>query len=82
MDDARPVLITYVATLGVFKIVTSILILYYFPSWHAVVIIVALSIPWIVAGVWAGGIYSRVRLRLLRVRRRRKALLHQEWHVD
>ena len=34
-----------------FKLVTSIMVLYFFPSWHAVIVILAVSVPWIVAGV-------------------------------
>ncbi|RIK47046.1 MAG: hypothetical protein DCC58_01165 [Chloroflexi bacterium] len=82
MNDTRSVIILHVATLGGFKLLTSLLVLYYFPSWHAVVVIAAVSIPWIAAGIWYGGIYSRVRLRLHRVRRRRAYLLYQEWNID
>lgn len=82
MDDSRTIIIAHVATLGVFKLVTSVMILYFFPSWHALIVIVALSIPWIVAGIWYGGLYSRVRVRLVRGRRRRALLIHQEWNVD
>lgn len=81
-DETRSVLIAQVVTLGVFKIVTSILILFYFPSWHALIVILALSVPWIAAGVWYGGVVSRVKMRLMRGRMRRKQLLHQEWNLD
>jgi len=81
-DDYRPVLIAQIATLGVFKIVTSIMILYFFPSWHALLVVIGLSIPWVLGGCWYAGFYSRIKLRLIRVRARRKKLLYQEWHVD
>lgn len=82
MDDTRAILIAHIATLGGFKFATSILILYFFPSWHALIMILALSVPWIVAGCWYFGVYSRVRLRLVRGRMRRGAMVHKEWHVD
>jgi hypothetical protein len=82
MDNTRATIVTHVATIGVFKLVTSILVLYYFPSWHAVSVILAVSVPWIVAGVWYFGLYTRIRVRLVRGRMRRRALMHQEWHVD
>lgn len=81
-DEARTTLITQVATFGVFKLVTSIMIIWFFPSWEAVLVVLGLSVPWIIAAIWFGGIYSRIRLRLVRVRLRRKELLRQEWHVD
>lgn len=81
-DETRSVLIAHAATLGVFKIVTSILILFYFPSWDALLVILALSVPWIVAAVWYGGVVSRVKLRLVRARMQRKRLLQQEWNVE
>ena len=82
MDDSRATLIIHIATLGGFKIVTSILILYFFPSWEALVVVLGLSVPWIVAAIWYFGVYSRVHLRLVRVRARRKELVRQEWNVD
>jgi hypothetical protein len=81
-DDSRAVLIAQIATFGGFKSVTSILIIYFFPSWEAVLVVLGLSVPWIVAAIWYFGIVSHVKLRLLRVRAKRKQLLHQEWNVD
>ena len=81
-DDSRTILIAHIATLGGFKVVTSVLILYYFPSWEAVLIVCGLSVPWFVAAIWYFGLVTRVRLRLMRVRARRAQLLHQEWNVD
>jgi hypothetical protein len=82
MDDSRAILITHIATLGGFKIVTSILILYFFPSWSAVLVVLGLSVPWIVAAIWYFGVYSRLHLRLVRMRVRRKELVRQEWNID
>jgi hypothetical protein len=80
--ETRSVLIAHIATLAGFKLVTSILILAFFPSWHALIVIVALSVPWVAVGLWYGGVVSRIRLRLVRARMRRKKMLHQEWNVD
>jgi predicted membrane channel-forming protein YqfA (hemolysin III family) len=82
MDDARTVLTAFILTLVGFKVVTSIMVLYFFPSLHALVLVIALSSMWVIGGVIYGGIYSRVKLRLLRARAKRNKLLHQEWHVD
>jgi hypothetical protein len=82
MHEMREAIVLQVATLGGFKLVTSLLILYFFPSWHALIVILGLSVPWIIAGVWYSGFYARVRLRLLRMRALRKRLLYEEWHVD
>ena len=82
MDDWRPVLISQIATLFAFKIATSILIVWFFPSWEAVVVVLALSVPWIVAAIWYFGVIGRMRYRLMRVRAKRRRLIYQEWHVD
>ena len=81
-DDARTVLIAHIATFVGFKIVTSILIIYYFPSWGAVLVVAGLSVPWVVAAIWYFGLISHIKLRLIRVRAKRKRLIHQEWNVD
>jgi hypothetical protein len=81
-DDARKILIAHIATFFGFKIVTSILIIYYFPSWGAVLVVAGLSVPWVIAAIWYFGIVSHIKLRLIRVRAKRKRLIHQEWNVD
>lgn len=82
MDDSRTALITQIATFGAFKVVTSVLILWFFPSWEALLVVLGLSVPWIIGAVWYFGIASTVRLRLIRVRAKRKELLRQEWRLD
>jgi Na+-driven multidrug efflux pump len=82
MDDGRAVLTAMIMTVVSFKLITSLLIFYFFPSWHTLMFLLALSVSWIIAGVYYGGVYSRVKYRLLRARARRRRLIHQEWHVD
>lgn len=82
LRDDRAVLTAFVLTLVGFKLVTSVMILYFFPSLHALMIVLVLSSMWIFAGVIYGGVYSRVKVRLLRARAKRRKLLYQEWHVD
>jgi hypothetical protein len=81
-NELRSVIVLQVATLGIFKLLTSAMIVYFFPSWHALLVVAGLSVPWLIAGAWYTGWYSRLRLRLLRVRARRNRLLYEEWHVD
>lgn len=82
MDDGRTILTAMIVTVVSFKLITSVMVLYFFPSLHALVLVLALSVMWIIAGVTYGGIYSRVKLRLLRVRARRRQLIHEEWNID
>lgn len=80
--NERAILKTFVLTLVALKVVTSAMILYVFPSMHALVVVLALSLMWLIAGVTYGGAYSRIKFRLLKARARRRQLLHQEWNVD
>ena len=78
----RAVLTAFVATLVGFKLVTSVMVLYFFPSTHALILVLALSSMWIIAGAIYGGLVTRVKMRLLRARARRRQLLFEEWNVD
>jgi hypothetical protein len=82
MDDGRTVLIAMIMTLVGFKLITSVMVFYFFPSLHTLVMVLALSVTWIIAGVYYGGVYSRVKYRLLRGRARRRELIYKEWNVD
>jgi hypothetical protein len=82
VDEARTVIIGLVAILTSFKIITSLLILYFFPSWEAVILVLGLSALWIYIGIWWGGLHSALRLRLVRARIRRNELIRQEWQLD
>jgi hypothetical protein len=82
MDDERAILTTMIMTVVSFKLITSVMVLYFFPSLHTLILVLALSVMWIVAGAIYGGIYSRVKLRLLRARAKRRHLVYKEWHVD
>ncbi|CAN5164513.1 hypothetical protein BH24CHL1_BH24CHL1_19860 [soil metagenome] len=73
---------TFVGSLATVKLLTSIMILYYFPSWHTLVLVLALSVVWIVPPFYYFTRHSRGRYRLLRARVRRNELLRQEWEVE
>jgi hypothetical protein len=82
MDDGRAVLTAMIMTLVGFKLITSVMVFYFFPSLHTLVFVLALSVTWIIAGAYYGGVYSRVKYRLLRARARRRQLIYKEWNVD
>lgn len=73
---------TFAGSLITVKLVTSLMILYYFPSWHTLVLVVALSVVWFVPPVYYFTHYSRSNFRLVRARVRRQELLRQEWEVE
>ncbi len=81
-DDDRLILMTFAWTLAAFKLVTSALVLFFFPSVEALLIVVALSVPWVIGGFVYFGFYARIRMRLMRVRARRRQLIYQEWNLD
>lgn len=78
----RAILTAFILTLVGFKLVTSVMVLYFFPSRHALILVLALSSMWIIAGAMYFGAITRVKVRLLRGRARRRKLLHEEWNVD
>lgn len=73
---------TFVGSLMTVKLLTSLLILYHFPSWHTLMLVVALSVAWFVPPIWYFSRHSQSRYRLLRARVRRNELLRQEWEVE
>lgn len=82
LAGAKQILIALAATFIGVKIVTSIMILYFFPSWTAFWIIMALSaIGFMPLIMFAPG-YVRRHYRLWQWRLRRKRLLREEWNVD
>jgi hypothetical protein len=81
-DADRTVIKGQIAALGIVKLVASVLTLYYFPSWNAVLIISVLSFPWLVAGGYFGGRSSWFRYRYWKYRHLRKRLLREEWLLD
>jgi hypothetical protein len=78
----KAVIKTQVAALGFVKLVASVLTLYYFPSWHAVLIVAVLSFPWVVGGGYYLGRSSWLRYRFWKYRHLRKRLLREEWLLD
>ena len=81
-DADRTLIKGQIAALGLVKLVASVLTLYYFPSWHAVLIVVVLSLPWIVGGGYYLGRTSWFRYRFWKFRHLRKRLLREEWLMD
>lgn len=78
----RAVIKGQIAALGGLKLVASILTLYYFPSWHAVLIVGVLSLPWLIAGGYYLGRSGWFRYRYWKHRHLRKRLLREEWLLD
>lgn len=79
--EDRAVVWAFVGSLVTVKLVTSIMILYYFPSWHTLLLVVALSIVWFLPPIFYLGMHSKAHARLVRARMRRRELLRQEWDV-
>lgn len=73
---------TFIGSLVTLKLLTSIMILYFFPSWHTVLLVVVLSVVWFVPPVYYLTRHSQGRFRLIRARVRRNELLRQEWNVE
>ncbi len=80
--EVRTIVWASVWTLLGFKIVTSILILIVFPTMDAFAVVIALSAPWFIGGLFYYGFFGKVRMRLLRARARRRKLIYQEWNID
>ena len=78
----KAVIKTQIAALGFVKLVASILTLYYFPSWQAVLVIAVLSFPWLVGGGYFLGRSGWFRYRYWKYRHLRKRLLREEWLLD
>jgi hypothetical protein len=81
-DADRTVIKSQIAALGFIKLVASALTLYYFPSWHAILIVAVLSFPWFVGGGYYLGRTSWFRYRYWKYRHLRKRLLREEWLLD
>jgi hypothetical protein len=82
LDEHRATLLTFVGTLAAFKLVTSVMILYFAPTLHALSLVLILSFPWLLAGGLWGAHLARSRRRLYRARARRRELLSSEWRAD
>jgi len=80
--DIKTIIWASIWTLLGFKIVTSIIILIAFPTTDAFWMVMALSAPWIFGGLFYYGFFGRIRPGMVRMRARRKKLIHQEWNVD
>lgn len=78
----KTIIKTQIAALGFVKLVASILTLYYFPSWHAILVVAVLSLPWLVAGGYYLGRSSWFRYRYWKYRHLRTRLIREEWLLD
>ncbi len=81
-DAERTVLRWRIGSLVFIKLATSVVTLFYFPSWHALLIVMLLSVPWfLLGGYWTARslINYRQRRQVLQLRDR---LIFEEWHVD
>ncbi|HEX3723520.1 MAG TPA: hypothetical protein VHV31_12060 [Nitrolancea sp.] len=72
----------YFGILLAFKIFTLIVILWLTSSWQAVVFVVASHVLWLIIGAILIAGPATFWTRLVRVRARRRQLVHQEWHVE
>ncbi len=81
-DSDRAIIKAQIAALGGIKLVATILTLYYFPSWQAVMIVVVLSLPWIVGAFYYFGRVGWLRYRFWSYRHLRARLLREEWNLD
>lgn len=72
----------FAGALFMVKFVTSIMILYYFPSWTTFMLLILLSIAWFIPPLFYLMHNPKGRYRLWRARVRRRELLRQEWHVE
>lgn len=81
-DHDRAVIKGHIASLLIVKFFTTVLVLYYFMSWQASLILVVLSLPWIFAGAYYFGRNGRFRYRHWKYRHLRERLIREEWHVD
>ena len=81
-DDVRTTLIGMAIAVIMFKVVTSVMIIWFFPSWQAVALVVALNTLWFVPVLYYVPRHAHIRYRLWNVRLRRKQLLAEEWRMD
>lgn len=81
-DSDRALLKGQIIAFGGVKLLASIITLYHWPNWYTVLAIAALSIPWILAGLYFLGRSGWLRYRFWQYRHLRRRLLHEEWNVD
>lgn len=81
-ESDRTLLKAQIATLAGVKLVASILTLYYIPSWHTLLFVVLLSVPWVIGGGWYLYRSGKIGMQRWRVRKLRRRLIYEEWHVD
>ena len=81
-NEDKSVVWAFVGSLVTIKLFTSVMVLYYFPSWHTLMLVVALSIAWFIPPFFYLGLHTHRRYRLVKVRLRRKELMRQEWDVE
>ena len=79
---ARETLWGMALTLIAFKVITSVLVVWFFPSWTAVLLVIGLSALWILPLLYIVPRHMQRRYRLWNVRLRRRRLLEAEWNAD
>lgn len=80
--EDKSVVLAFLYSLVTVKVVTSIMIVYFFPSWHTVMLSVVLSLVWFVPPILYFANLSPGKYRLFKGRMRRAELLRQEWEVE
>jgi hypothetical protein len=81
-ENHKTALYTIFGTMVAFKLVTALWILWMQPTLHGAAFLAMTNLVWfalIALPVLLGGGFW---YRRMRVRRKRKALIHAEWHVD
>lgn len=81
-SDERAIIWTFVGTLAGFKVLTSVLVFYYFPSWYTFVVLVAINVVWFIPLFYYLPRFFHGRYRLWNVRIKRRRLIEQEWNVE
>lgn len=81
-DSDRAIIKGQIAALLIVKLAASLVVLYYFLSWQAALIIAVVSLPWIAGGIYYFGRNGLFHYRFWKHRHLRERLLHEEWNVD
>lgn len=79
--EGRAAMWTYIWVMVGFKVITAIMLLYFTHELGAILILIALHIPWIIGAAVLLGAPSAAYYRLVKVRARRDELIRQEFNV-
>lgn len=81
-EDGKAALWTFVGMILVFKVVTSIIIFAMAPSAHAAIFLFGMQWYWLLLPLPLLVVPTMFWIRLRRVRKKRRQLIHAEWGVD